>query len=221
MACLPRVFSTKVRARSVVSFAVSRLGTSSTSESTGTGLKKCTPSTWLGREVATASFMIGIDEVFEASTAAGEVTISSSCLNSAILAPSSSRIASTTRSRSSISCRPWTTRIRASTCAALSILPRSSARISDFSSRVRPTSAAVWVDSATTTSRPARAQTSAIPAPIRPQPTTPIFCISSSSQPWTRWVLPAHSGSRRANFRIFPVDVLGSSRRKSTLRGAL
>src|SRR5450631_866790 len=179
MACLPRVFSTKVRARSVVSPAVSRLGTSSTSESTGTGLKKCTPRTWLGREVATASFMIGIEEVFEASTAWGEVTIWSSRLKRATLALSSSRIASTTSSRSASSPRPSTTRIRLSTSVALSILPRSSARISDFSSRFRPVTAAACDDSATTTSRPALAQTSAIPAPIRPQPTTPILFISS------------------------------------------
>ena len=40
--------------------------TISTSGSTGTGLKKCMPSTRSGFEVSAASFMIGTDEVVEA-----------------------------------------------------------------------------------------------------------------------------------------------------------
>ena len=47
--------------------------TSSTSGSTGTGLKKCRPSTRLGFFVAAAIFMIGMLEVFDASTASGSV----------------------------------------------------------------------------------------------------------------------------------------------------
>ena len=52
--------------------------TSSTSGRTGTGLKKWMPITCSGRRVAVASFMIGIDDVFEASTASALVTTSSS-----------------------------------------------------------------------------------------------------------------------------------------------
>ena len=52
--------------------------TSSTSGSTGTGLKKCRPSTRLGFFVAAAIFMIGMLDVFDASTASGSVMSSSS-----------------------------------------------------------------------------------------------------------------------------------------------
>ena len=47
--------------------------TSSTSGSTGTGLKKCKPSTRPGLLVAAAIFMIGMLDVFDASTASGSV----------------------------------------------------------------------------------------------------------------------------------------------------
>ena len=47
--------------------------TSSTSGSTGTGLKKCSPSTRPGFSVAAAIFMIGMLDVFDASTASGSV----------------------------------------------------------------------------------------------------------------------------------------------------
>ena len=60
-----------------VSSEVSRLGTSSTSCSTGTGLKKWMPITCCGRDVTTPSFMIGIEEVLDARIASGSVTISS------------------------------------------------------------------------------------------------------------------------------------------------
>lgn len=84
------------RARSVVAWSVISDGTSSTSLSTGTGLKKWMPSTWLGRLVTTASFMIGIEEVLEARIASGSVTISSRRRNRSVLAASSSTIASMT-----------------------------------------------------------------------------------------------------------------------------
>ena len=53
-------------------------------------------------------------------------------------------------------------------------LPDDTPRSSEVSTRLRPRSAAAASISRTTTSSPARVQTSAIPAPIRPQPTTPI-----------------------------------------------
>ena len=107
----------------MVSGEVSSEGTSSTSWSTGTGLKKCTPITWVGREVTTPSFMIGIDEVLDARIASGAATTVSSRRNRSTLAVSSSTIASTTTSRSASASRSVTTRIRASTSAAESILP--------------------------------------------------------------------------------------------------
>ena len=67
--------------------------TISTSGSTGTGLKKCMPSTRSGFEVSAASFMIGTDEVLEARKSASG-RISSSLRNSSRLVCSSSITAS-------------------------------------------------------------------------------------------------------------------------------
>ena len=75
-------------------------GTSSTSGSTVTGLKKWIPMTCSGRFVAIPSFMIGIDEVLEASTASGAETTLSSVRNSSTFMSSISGTASTTISRS-------------------------------------------------------------------------------------------------------------------------
>jgi hypothetical protein len=62
----PSASRANVAARSVTSGAVSSVGTSSISLSTGTGLKKCMPITAWGRPLAIASFMIGIDDVLDA-----------------------------------------------------------------------------------------------------------------------------------------------------------
>ena len=134
--------STQARERAVVSSEVSSDGTSSTSWSTGTGLKKWMPMTCCGRLVTTPSFMIGIEEVLDARIASGEVTISSRARKSSTLAASFSTIASTTTSRSAMAPRSVSTRTRASTASAVvppapSSLPFASARCSDFSSRGR------------------------------------------------------------------------------------
>ena len=65
-------------ARSVVSGEVSSEVTSSTSRSTGTGLKKWMPITCSGRLVAMPSFMIGIEDVLEARMASSPSTTLSS-----------------------------------------------------------------------------------------------------------------------------------------------
>ena len=83
-------------ARPEVSSAVSSDVTSSTSRSTGTGLKKWIPMTAAGRSVAMASFMIGIDEVFDARIAVGDSTTRSSAPKTSILSASRSTTASTT-----------------------------------------------------------------------------------------------------------------------------
>ena len=57
----------------------------------------------------------------------------------------------------------------ASRCTSVS-LPADRPRSSDFTSRARPASAAASFTSRTSTSNPARAHTSAMPEPIRPQP---------------------------------------------------
>ena len=82
-----------------VSDDVSNDVTSSTSGNTGTGLKKWMPITCGSRLVARASFMIGMLEVFDASTASGLHT-ASSWLNTSIFISSSSATASITRSQS-------------------------------------------------------------------------------------------------------------------------
>lgn len=86
--------------RAAADSLVTRVVTSSTSGSTGTGLKKCRPRTRPGFFVAAAIFMIGMLEVLEASTAFGSVMISSSWLKMDALTFSSSITASITNWRS-------------------------------------------------------------------------------------------------------------------------
>src|SRR2546421_126449 len=61
---LPRPSTMKSSARSATSLLVTIDGMSSTRRITGTGLKKCSPTTCSARPLATASFMIGMDDVF-------------------------------------------------------------------------------------------------------------------------------------------------------------
>jgi hypothetical protein len=75
---------------------VTNVLTSSTNGSTGTGLKKCRPSTRLGLCVAAAIFMIGMLDVFDASTASGSVITLSSSAKILPLTVSSSMTASMT-----------------------------------------------------------------------------------------------------------------------------
>ena len=68
---LPSTPVAKPSAAAIVSGDVSRLVTSSTRRSTGTGLKKWIPITCSGRWVAMPSFMIGIELVLLARIASG------------------------------------------------------------------------------------------------------------------------------------------------------
>ena len=90
---LPSVCSANPRALSTVCSEVMIERTSSTSVSTGTGLKKCMPSTRSGREVSAASFMIGTEDVLLARNCASGSNRSSS-RNTSRLAGSDSMIAS-------------------------------------------------------------------------------------------------------------------------------
>ena len=76
IAVLP-ICAAKPDARATVSSEVSRPTTTSTSFMTGTGEKKCSPSTRSGRPVAAASPAIGIDEVLEARIVSAPTTPSS------------------------------------------------------------------------------------------------------------------------------------------------
>ena len=142
--------------------------TSSTSGSTGTGLKKCSPSTRCGFLVAAAIFMIGMLEVFDASTAFGSSTTASSSAKISALTASSSMMASITSWRSDrslssvVNVRLATARSRSRSVTLPELTPRSS----DLTMRLRPAVTSASVVSKTLTSTPARADTSAIPAPI-------------------------------------------------------
>ena len=167
----------------MVSSPVVSAGISSTSDCTGAGLKKWMPMTWSGREVATASLTSGMDEVFEARIASGRVTTWSRTWKISVLICSLSTTASMTRSRSANSPRSVVKLSRSSVASRSSslILPRSAALSREVVRRVRPISRASPVVSATMTSRPDRAHTSAMPAPIWPQPTTPTRSMSVTS----------------------------------------
>ena len=162
-------------ARLMVSSLVSSDVTTSTRRSTGTGLKKWMPMTWLGRCVAMASFMIGIDDVFDANTASSPVTTASSRRKMSSLADSASMTASTTRSRSASASKSLVNvrKLSARSCAASSSLPERTARASEASVRFWARSEDGASASTTIVSRPALAPTSAIPEPIKPPPTTP------------------------------------------------
>ena len=92
-------------AESTVSGDVSRLVTSSTSRSTGTGLKKWMPMTCSGRSVAMPSFMIGIELVLLARMAVGSATTLSRAWKTSTFIASSSMTASMTSWRSASSSR--------------------------------------------------------------------------------------------------------------------
>jgi hypothetical protein len=91
------------RARSTIAVAVSSdvcsARITSTSGRTGTGLKKCIPITCSGRDVAAASSVIGIDDVFEARIASAGSAVSAA-RNSSFLVSACSTIASIRRSAS-------------------------------------------------------------------------------------------------------------------------
>ena len=142
------------------------------------------PITCSGRLVDIASFMIGIDDVFEASTASSDSTTSSRVRNTDVFAFSFSTIASTTRSRSARSPifeLKWSLSSVA-TSSAGSSLPALTALPKDFSILARPAEAASSEASTTMTSAPALADTSAMPEPIRPAPITP---TRSNSTPFS------------------------------------
>src|SRR6202050_5066172 len=177
---LPRVLVTRSVTRWTACGLVSTDGITSTSRCTGTGLKKCRPTTCAGRVVAWATWMMGIEEVLVARITSGRSAAWSSSANSAALTAGFSVAASITSSRSARSSRRGVSVIRASAASRSSAVsfPALTARASEASIRASPASAAAASTSRTTTSRPARAQTSAMPDPISPQPATPTRVIS-------------------------------------------
>ena len=88
--------SQSVRVRSYVSSEVAMPRMTSTSFITGTGFMKCMPMTLSGRRVAAPSFVIEMDDVFDARIASG-VVISSSARKICAFNPASSLTASITK----------------------------------------------------------------------------------------------------------------------------
>ena len=140
----------------------------------GPGLKKCRPSTDAGRAVAIASFMIGIDDVFEREDRVGRLDdlvehgehleLLGLALDDGLddeLAVGEVRVVGR-------EAEPFE-RLRPGLAAQLAGLHGAAERVLDV--RAGPSTMAASSTSRTTTSRPARAQTSAIPDPISPHPT--------------------------------------------------
>src|SRR6516165_9016964 len=179
--CLPRTALANCSVRAAAASSVTSVLTNSTSGSTGTGLKKCRPSTRCGFPVAAAIFMIGMLEVLDASTDSGSVTTRSSSAKICALTASSSTTASITSCRSA---RSLMSVVKASWESARSrsrsvTLPALTPRSSDFTMRLRPAAISASVGSYTVTPTPARTATSAIPDPICPAPTTPTRSITA------------------------------------------
>src|SRR5579862_69625 len=184
IAVLPSVAVMNASARQQVSSLVSRLGISSTRSSTGAGLKKWRPMTCGARLVAMASFMIGIEDVLDARMASRPAIVSRAASTPA-LASAPSRMASMTNSRSANSARSV---VNLMALSALSrpagvSFPAWTARRNERATRSWPARTASSLTSATSTSRPTRAHTSAMPAPMMPEPTTPTRLMSPTWSP--------------------------------------
>ena len=141
----------------------------------GAGLKKWMPHTRSGRSVTIAISTTGSVDVFVARIADGAQTRSSSPKRSCF-ADRSSTIDSRTRSQAASSSSAVTARTRPRTSAATSssMRPFFTWRASDASRPASIASAPSCVRLRSTTSKPDAAATSATPAPMIPEPTTPM-----------------------------------------------
>ena len=146
----------------------------SSSRISGGGLKKCMPTTRVGSAAAGAIEVIGIDDVFEASTARG--AISESVPNSSRLISSDSGAASMTSSQSARSSSAAAPSSRSRAAAASSALqrPRSAPRSRCCGMRSSARSTAAASASKSSVRAPDSAPSCAMPDPIVPAPTTPM-----------------------------------------------
>mmetsp|Transcript_31935 Transcript_31935/g.75076 ORF Transcript_31935/g.75076 Transcript_31935/m.75076 type:complete len:231 (-) Transcript_31935:130-822(-) len=156
--------------------AVPRPDTTSTSFISGTGLKKCMPTSRSGRCMPRARAVTEIDEVLVAMTASSGSSASSSA-KSVRFTSRFSTMASMTRSAG---CSAATGLMRASVAATASALslPLATRPSSVAASLALAASAAPSRVSNSATSWPAWAATCAMPAPIRPAPTTRTWAVS-------------------------------------------
>ncbi len=175
---MPQASAKAVASATVSSDAVSG-AMISTSDITGAGLKKWTPSTWSGRWVATAISMTGRVEVLVARMASC-LTMLSSSANSARLMPRSSTTDSITRSQSTRSpevvggadAAEGSVRVVLLELAPLDLLGQGL-----VSSVATMASALSCLRDRSTTSKPAFAATSAMPDPMMPDPRIPTRSI--------------------------------------------
>ena len=151
----------------------------STKLCTGAGLKKWTPITRPGCALAVEISVTLRLEVLVARIASG-FTIASRSRKIVFLTSIDSTTASTTKSASARSFMLVVnvTRPTRACCSSSLSLPRETARAVEFSRCCRPRSRLSSFTSTPTTAKPLRANTSAIPAPIVPRPTTPIVVNS-------------------------------------------
>ena len=142
---------------------------------TGAGLKKCTPMTRPGWALAVEISVTLSEEVLVARIASG-ATMPSSSWKICFLISSDSTTASTTKSASCRSLSVVLSVIRPSRSAASASVSfsRLTAREVECSRCWRPRATASSFSSTPMTANPLRANTSAIPAPMVPRPTTPM-----------------------------------------------
>lgn len=154
--------------------SVSSVGTISIRRIELTGLKKWVPTTRSGCAVPLASLVIDKAEVVVPSIASDGRTLSRDA-NTSRFASSSSTTASKTTSRSAKLPRFMVTdmRPRAASLSSSVIRPFATCRSNDALIRRGASTREDSRDTARRTSRPRRAQSSAIPPPIVPEPTTP------------------------------------------------
>jgi hypothetical protein len=212
---------------------VTTVWTTSTSLSTGAGLKKCRPTRREGREVATAIWVTDNDEVLVAKSVSGGHTLSRavkiSCLRSRCSGTASTTSWAPARSSSEV---VYDTRLSSACCASSVSLPRETARPVDASMCERARSSPACVGSTPTTASPARAKTSVIPEPIVPRPTTPTVvkcdaappCGGAAASPCgirppLRRALPCQVCRPRGSHAQFRRPAVGRGRRGSPGRG--
>src|SRR6185369_4331379 len=171
------------RTNSVAAFAdassVRIVRTTSTSFMSGTGLKKCMPTTCPGRLVAAAIAVTLQDEVLLASSAdAGQMR--SSLANVSFFSAWFSVIASITRSHALRSSRRGVPAMRpsVSSLARASSLPLAASPSSVSRRRPSPRFTSSSLASTNSTEYPACAATCTMPEPMSPHPITPTFLIA-------------------------------------------
>src|SRR4051794_24832122 len=170
---------TSASTSSSTSGSVTTVRTISTKLCTGAGLKKWTPITRPGWRLAVEISVTLRLEVLVARIVSG-FTIPSRSRKIDFFTSTDSTTASTTKSASARSFRlvENETRLTSSAWSSSLSLPRLTARAVECSRCWRPRSTASSFTSTPSTEKPLRANTSAMPAPIVPSPTTPMVAKS-------------------------------------------